>query len=239
MVELQMQSKSVPEAVAVTNKPAIHTFSGLFHIGMLAVVFSCVYTLQPANYTKLYFATIVVLAVGVIAALLIAGGRFARTLAGKALTALMAGIAYNLAYAPQIAELVSSWGRELAPAVAEFTPSVGTVGLLVALIAVGLYLIAGCDRRPVNTPFSSATMAAGGLVLLLGIIMYLALAPVYDLQGGFYTRLLAARVLEYGLLLLVILRMTGAPGVGSAPAWYLAAGLLAAAIRHIAGIGIA
>jgi len=233
-----MQADIPGDAVALSDKRATFAFSALFHIGMLAVVFSCAYTLQPANYTKLHFATIAALAVAVIAALAIAGGRFARTLAGKALTALMAGIAYNLAYEPQIADLVSSRGGELALAIAEFTPSLGTIGLLVALVAVGLYLTARCDRRPVNVPLSWATAVAAGLVLLLGIIMYIALAPVYDLQGGVYTRLLVARVVEYGLLLLAILRMTGAPGVGSAPAWYLAVSLLAAAIRHIVGIGM-
>jgi len=235
---VQRQAESVPQVAAGNNQASMNIFAGLFHVGMLAVAFSCAYTLQPPNYTKLYFVTIAALAVGVIIGLLVVGSRLAQTSAGRALTALMAGIAYSLAYQPQVAELLSSCDRELLPAIAEFAPSLGTIGLLVALLGAALYLLGGCDRRPANEPFSLAVMLAAGLVLTLGIIMYIALAPVYNLQGGMYTRLLVARGFEYGLLVLAVLRVTGGPGIATAPIWYMAAALLVAALRHILGIGM-
>ena len=53
-----------------------------------------------------------------------------------------------------------------------------------------------------------------------------------------YTRLVIGRTVEYSLLGLVVMRMYGLRGIGSAPAWYFAAGLLVSALRHLSGIGI-
>jgi len=230
--------RGVPEFAAPGYRPGTLPLAVVFHIGMLAVVVSCAYTVQPPLYSKLFFVVVAGLAVAVIVGLLVRRGQFAASDAGKAVTALMAGMAFSLAYDPQIAALVPSWGERMPAYVMDFAPGVGTIGLLAALLGAALYVLAGCDQRPDGVPFSRAILVSGGLLLALGIVMYSVLSPVYDLQGGMYTRLLIGRVLEYGLLLAAVLRMTGAPGVGSVPAWYLALGLLAAAARHVVGIAV-
>ena len=109
----------------------------------------------------------------------------------------------------------------------------GTVGLLIAAIGCALYLAAGGDRKPVQLPFGWSTLVAALLVAVLGVVMYLALAPLYELQGGMYTILLLARILEYMLLLMVVQRMAGARGIGAITTAYLSLGLVAAAAHNM------
>lgn len=212
------------------------TVAAVFHVGMLAICVSALYTIQPPTYTKLLFGLIAAAAivVAVMASRWRARPQWRRGI--RLGTALLAGIVYHLAYSPQLTQLPGL--ETLPPWVSEMQIGLGTVGLAVALIGAGVYLWSGCDRRSVNIPFQWSILAAAGLIIVLNVIMYASLVQIYDLQGGFYARVLTMHVVAYTLLLLSVMRMTGTRGVGNYTTWYLAATIVLAAARHIAGIGM-
>jgi len=210
----------------------------LFHIGMLAVVASCAYTQQPMTAGKLFYAAVAVLALSLPVLSLVAGRWAGAQGAAAPLTALAAAIAYSFAFEPQMAALVPSAVDRLPMAIWELSPGIGLPGLLLAALAAAVYLAADCDPHRSRVRMTRAVLTAAGMVIGMGLLMYITLAPIYDLQGGMYTRLVIGRTVEYSLLGLVVMRMYGLRGIGSAPAWYFAAGLLVSALRHLSGIGI-
>lgn len=212
--------------------------AALFHLGMLAVVASCAYTQQPMTAGKLFYAAVAMLALSLPVLSLVAGRWAGAQGAAAPLTALAAAIAYSFAFEPQMAALVPSAVDRLPMAIWELSPGIGLPGLLVAALAAAVYLAAGCDHHRSRVRMIRAVLTSAGMVIGMGLLMYITLAPVYDLQGGMYTRLLVGRTVEYSLLGLVVMRMYGLRGIGSAPAWYFAAGLLVSALRHLTGIGI-
>lgn len=218
---------------SVVRTPTTTLLAILFHLGMLTIVFSGVYTVQPPTYGTRYFALTAALGVAVLVLLLVYRTSFAASITGRALTALMAGICYSQAYDPQLTALLPAWGERLPMVVTDLAPSLGTVGLLIAAIGCALYLAAGGDRRPVQLPFGWSILVAALLAAVLGVVMYLALAPLYELQGGMYTILLLARLLEYTLLLMVVQRMAGARGIGAITTAYLSLGLVAAVAHNM------
>lgn len=232
MVDHMTASATGTNSTPVGRSPATTILAVVFHLGMLAVVFSCVFTVQPPTYGRVYFGLTAALGVAVVLVMCIRKSGFAASPSGRAATALMAGICYSKAYDPQLTALFPSWGENLPMFVTDIAPGLATIGLLLAIISAALYLIISPDRRPVRIPFGWATAAAGLLVAVLGVLMYILLAPIYELQGGMYTTLLLSRVLEYTLLLLVVQVMAGARGVGALTTWYLALALVAAAIRN-------
>ncbi len=236
-----MATDNSEQFIALGNTKITSTFAVIFHLGMAVIVFSCVFTAQPVGYySHPFFLIVAALGAATIIALLASRTPFASTPAGKALTALVAVFAYNLAYDPQIAQLLPSTAEHLHPLVFELTPGIAVIGLIIALATTGFYLMARSRRQPAASPFVPAVVVAGVLTLVLGLIMYIALSPIasYELQGDFLTKLLAVRVFEYTLLMLAVMRMAGAPGVGNAPTWYLALALILTAARHILGIAM-
>lgn len=210
--------------------------AGIFHLGMLTVCASCVYTLQPPTYTKRLFFIIAAVAVvvAVVAGMARSRPSWRRTI--QLATALLAGIVYHLAYSPQLGQMPAL--QQMPQYLAELQPGLGTIGLVVALIGATLYVLGGCNRGEHPLPFAWSILVAVGVVVCLNVIMYIALVQVYNLQGGFYARLLMFHAIGYGLLFLAVQRMEGAPAVGYAPTWYLAAAVLLAAGRHILGIAM-
>ena len=236
-----MATDNSEQFIALGNTKIASTFAGIFHLGMAVIVFSCVFTVQPVGYySRPFFLIVAALGIATVVALLASRTPFASTPAGKALTALLAAFAYTLAYEPEIAQLLPAAADHLHPLVFELTPGIAVIGLIIALAATGLYLMARARRQPPATPFAPAVLLAGAFTLVLGLIMYIALSPIasYELQGDFLTKMLTVRVFEYTLLLLAVLRMAGAPGVGNAPTWYLALALILTAARHILGIAM-
>ena len=211
--------------------------AGAFHIGMLAVAASCVATVQFAS-AGTAFVVLGMLGIGTVALALIArrSGTVQRGMAS--LTALAAAVVYGMAFEPQLVAVAPALIDRLPMVVWELSPSIGTAGLVLSVVATATYLLSGCDRSGARLQMGGAVLTAAGLVIGLGLLMYVTLAPVYELQGGMYTRLLIGRTLEYTLLGLVVMRMYGLRGVGSAPAWYFAGTLLAVAGRHLLGIGM-
>jgi hypothetical protein len=203
---------------------------------MLAICLSCVYTLQPPTYGRRLFIIIGVVAVVVAAAALMARSRPGRRRGIQLSTALLAGIAYHLAYSPQLGQLPAF--QQMPQYLAELQPGLGTAGLIVALIGAAMFVLSGSDRRREPLPFYWSILVAAGLLILVNAIMYIGLVQVYNLQGGFYARLLLFHAVGYGLLFLAVQRMEGAPAVGYAPTWYLAAAIILAAGRHILGIAV-
>ncbi len=212
--------------------------AGFFHLGMLAVVASCVYTQQPPTSGKLFYAAVAVLALSLPLLSLFAGRWGAARGAMAPLTALAAAVAYSFAFEPQMAAIMPSAIDRIPMVVWELSPGIGLPGLLLAALAAAVYLATRCDVDHSRARMTGAILTAAGMIIGMGLLMYITLAPVYDLQGGMYTRLLIGRTVEYSLLGLVVLRMYGLRGIGSAPAWYFAAGLLASALRHLTGAGI-
>jgi hypothetical protein len=236
-----MRTDSPEQFISFGNRRLSSAFAIIFHVGMATIVFSCVFTAQPVGYySRPFFLLIGALGVATIVALLASRVPFASIPAGKALTALVAAFVYNLAYEPQIAQLLPAATEHLPHFVLEFTPGIGVIGLIIALVGTGLYLMARSGREPVATPLVPAVVVGGVLILVLSLIMYIALSPItsYELQGDYLTKLLTVRVVEYTLLLLAVLRLTGARGIGNAPTWYLALALILAAARHILGIAM-
>ncbi len=233
-----MTVTNVADNPAAGLKRTAYAFSGLYHAGMLAVAFSCAYTVQPPNYTKLFFLTAAVFAGALLIWAIVSRGKSGQTEAGAGLAALLAGIVFSLAYDPQLFDLFPTAYESLPVWVTDLSPSIGTVGVLIAALGAGMYVMSGCDRQERTVPFMSALLWAAGLVLVIGLLMYFGLRNVYDLQGGFYTRGLLVRILTYGLLIGTTLRLSGRPGIGNAPVWYLTLAIWIAAARHILGIGM-
>lgn len=223
---------------AAHRRPLAWALAVVFHLGMLAIAISCVYTQQPPTAGRLFYITVALLALSLPLVLCVRVRSAAARSAMAPLTALAAAITYSFAYEPQLEAVVPSAIARLPMVILELAPGIGLAGLLLASIATAVYLAAGCDRHLVRVRMSRAVLAAAGLVIGLGLVMYVALAPIYDLQGGMQTRLLIGRTVEYALLGLVVMRMYGLRGIGSVPAWYFAAALFLAAGRHLLGIGI-
>ncbi|MFO7948003.1 MAG: hypothetical protein R6V19_14460 [Armatimonadota bacterium] len=231
-----MRDERAVSKIAERSPGFTGTVAAIFHVGMVVICASAVYTLQPPTYTKQLFGVIAAAAVIVAATAYMSQTRPEWRSGVRLGTALLAGIVFHLAYSPQLNQLPGL--ENLPPWVSEMQIGLGAVGLAVALIAAGVYLWSGCDRRSVKVPFQGSMLAAAGLVIVLNAVMYASLVQIYDLQGGFYARLLTMHVVAYSLLFLLVMRLTGARAVGNYTTWYLAAAIILASARHILGIGM-
>lgn len=222
-------AKSSEHEPRVTWWPAIGV-----HVGLLVVCASCVYTLEPLlfAFSRRQWLAFAVLGLALIGAVAFTGGRAAASRAARLLLALGAGLALWLAYRPLLEELPGLSGL-LPPGLAQLQPGMGLVGLVIALIFWLVYRgVAPAGIRP-GAPFRRAVLASAGLLLVLAAVMYLGLRGLYDLGGGLESLILTYYVVEYAVLLVISVEMSGAAGVGGLAHLYVGAALVIAAGRNL------
>lgn len=207
----------------------------LVHLGLLAVCVSAVMTLQPPTWPGRKWLGVGVLALVLISYALVTRGRSAFTAHGKLLTALAAGIVLSLAYEPQL----STWGRlgEVMPSwLADTAPGLGMVGALWAGFWGLVYLgLVHRDHRH-GVVFGWPVALSAVLVAGLGLVTFIGLGAVYEIEP-YYLSLLLGNVVQYGLLLSVVIGLSGRIGIGSGMQLYLALTLLLAIARNLSGGG--
>jgi hypothetical protein len=166
---------------------------------------------------------------------MITRGKSAFTAPGKLLTALAAGLLLSLAYEPQF----SAWGNlgEVMPRwLAETAPGLGMAGALWAGIWGLIYLsVVHRDHRH-GVVLGWAVTLSALLIAGLGLVTYIGLGSVYELESYYLAQLLS-QVVQYGLLLSVVMGLSGRIGVGSTMQIYLAITLLLAIARNLSGGG--
>ena len=202
------------------------------HLGLGLVCFSAVYTRQPADFTVLRWAGVAAVGLVLIVSAAITKGIVALQQTGRLLLALGAGLAMSLSFEPQLAEL-PGLGEKMGPVWAELFPSVATVGVGLAFGFWLLFYLADGERGLHPIPFRhSLTLTAGLLVGLAGV-MYIALNPLYGLDGGRATIAVVFTLIQYTALLVAVLGSCGGPGVRAWPFYYIGAALLAAVVRNL------
>jgi hypothetical protein len=204
------------------------------HVGLLIVCASCVYTLEPLlfGFSRRQWLGFAALGLVLVGAVAFTGGRAAASRAGRLLLGLGAGLVLWLAYKPLLEDLPGLSG--VVPAgLAQLEPGIGLVGLGIALIFWLVYRgVAREGIRP-GAPFRRAVLASAALVLVLAAVMYLSLRGLYDLGGGLESLILTYYVVQYAVLLLICVEMSGAAGVGGLAHLYVGAALVIAVGRNL------
>lgn len=202
------------------------------HLGLGLVCFSTVYTRQPADFTVLRWTGVAVVGLVLIVLAVITKGLVALQQTGRLLLALGAGLAMSLSFEPQLAG-VPGLREKMGAVWAELYPSVATVGVGLAFGFWLLFYLADGERGLYPIPFRrSLTLTAGLLVGLAGV-MYIALNPLYGLDGGQATITVVFVVIQYAALLAAVLGSCGGPGVRAWPFYYIGIALLAAPVRYL------
>lgn len=219
------------------HRREVSTLANLMHVGLLLVCASAIYTLQPPTIGMERWLGLGLLAIILLVWAAATRGRCAFTDGGKLLTALAAGIVLNLAYEPQLANLgnfgenMPSWAMGLAPGLA-------MAGVILAA-SFGLWYLRTLNnylRHGHTAPFRWGLHAAFLLVIALGLITFLALDRLYQMEPMDLSALLG-NALQYYLLLLIVINVSGRTGVGAVMQVYFAATLLLALARNVIGGG--
>lgn len=226
-----MSEETAPSAkltVPVSWWPAVGV-----HLGLLVVCASCAFTLQPEGMlSKRQFIVFAALGVVILGAALLTVGRVAAGKAGKLLLGLGAASALSLSYDPPLADLPAI--SERVPGwLAQFEPGIGLAGVAIAFVFWIIYRIVARGGVDAEVPLRGALLASAALVLVLVAIMYLALHNLYDLEGGYGSLLLTLNVVQYSVLILVALEMSGAVGFGGLGHLYVGTALIIAAGRNL------
>lgn len=153
-------------------------------------------TRQPGDLTARQGLVFVLIALAALAASL---ARERLGMAWPLLAGLALGAAYRLAYDPVLPEALV---LRLPPRVAVLEP---TTPLLVALVLVLWWALSSRDGEPAAPPDASLALRALGItaraLIGLGVVLYLLLSLVYDLEGGqWFWRLTLVCVAYLGLL---------------------------------------
>jgi len=202
------------------------------HAGLLVVCASCAYTMQPDMFGErewLAFAALGIVIAGVAAC---TRGRVGKAQAGRLLLALGATTALALSYEPPLSALPAVSDR-VPTWLAQFEPGIGLAGIALALVFWALYRVVARGGVQADPPFVGALLVSAFGVLVLAGIMYLALHGLYDLAGGYGNLLVAYNVVQYTILMLIALEMSGAVGVGGLPHLYVGAAVFIAAARNL------
>ena len=203
------------------------------HLGLLVVCAGCVYTIQPSGlFSKRQWASFALVGLVLLIVAAVTRGRAAATRPGKLLLALGAATALYLAYDPLL-ETLPGLSAITTGVLGRLQPSLATIGVVVALLAWGVYRVACTGCAAPRPPFRLALLAATVLVVVTALIMQIALSSLYDLSGATSNLVLAFRVLQVAALLLVSIEMSGAPGVGALAHGYVGLSLLAAVARNL------
>ena len=143
----------------------------------------------------------------------------------------------SLSYDPQLSNL-PGLGEKLPQWLADLSPSLGTVGALWAGFWGLLYLgtIHRHHRARHSSPYARPVLAAAGLLIVLGVGSFVGLSRVYELESG-AVNLLVSQAVQYGLLLSVMLGLSGRIGFGSVPEIYMSLSVFAALAHNLKGGG--
>ena len=222
-----------PAEFVAARRPRVLIRAALMHVGLLMICASAILTPQPSTLTHRRWAAMGLLALVILLSAAVTRGRLAFQTAGKFLTALAAVSVLSLSYDPQLASIPAA-AAVMPPWLAAIGPGLGTLGVVWAAV-FGLSYLNTVDsyvRHRHLAPFVWGLNAALLVVAGLGIVSYLCLGRLYELDPTLLP-LLLGNVIQYYLLLRVVLSVSGRVGVGSSLPVYLALTILAAAARSL------
>lgn len=219
------------------HRREVTTLATLMHVGLLLVCASAVYTVQPPTMGMERWLGLGLLAIILLVWAAVTRGRCAFSDGGRLLTALAAGIALSLAADPQLASF-SNFGETMPSWLMGLAPGLSMAGVIIASIfgLWYLYTLNNYLRHGHAAPFRWGLHAAALLIIALGIVTFLALDRFYQMDVMDLATLLG-NALQYYLLLLVVLSVSGRTGVGAVMQVYFAATLLLALARNVVGGG--
>lgn len=209
------------------------TLATLANAGLLLICASAIWTVQPPTFGLRQWAGRAVLALVLLISAAISRGRSAFTTGGKLGTALAAIIVLGLAYDPQLANLASI-GEKLPAWLSALSPGLGTLGVVIAAV-FGLAYIATINatlRHRHDTPFSGALTASVILVIVLGLVTYLCLQRMYELDPTILA-LLIGNASQYYVIAVVVSQLSGRIGVGSSIQVMMSVTILLALARNV------
>lgn len=216
------------------HRRQVTIFSGLMHAGLIIICLSAVYSLQPL-LTLRQWAACAFLALVMLICAGVSRGRCSFHDWGKLLTALAAVLVLWLARDPQLSEL--PWPGDRMPAwLVGAAPGVATVGVLITVVFGVMFLrtLSNYLGHAHTPPFLQALNWAAFVVMVLAAGTFLLLRRFYEMDVAALA-LLLGNVIQYYLLVWVTLSASGRVTVGAAPQIYLAAAILLAFVRNLAG----
>lgn len=213
------------------HRRCVAVLGTLTQVGLLIICVSAVWSVQP-EFSARKWAGFGALALGLLGAAAVTRGRAAFSTGGKLATGLAAMIVLGLCLQPQLAD-VGNLAERLPPWLVAMSPGLAMLGVLVAA-AFGLtYLgtLNSYQRHRHYPPFAQGLRAALLLVAVLGVVTYLCLRRQYELDPTLLP-LLLGNVVQYYLLGVVVVNVSGRIGVGCSPQVLFAVTLLLAAVRN-------
>jgi hypothetical protein len=146
----------------------------------------------------------------------------------RLLIGLAAALLWGLARAPRVATWVAP-GEHARDLLSYLQVNLGTVAVLVVFCCWLVYYGAGGERERPPAPLRRAVLLAGELVVVLGVVVYVAFFHIYGRHADLGAGLAMFQALQYMALLAAVLGSAGGPLVRRAPAHYLGVALLGAA----------
>jgi len=215
--------------VAVLSRPSrgLQAAWGI-HLGLLLVAGSALYSKQSPPLGPKQLGALVVVAVALIlwAALERRQGRVSSGL--RLLLGLAAALLLGLARAPRLTTWVAE-GQLAGDLLGYLRVNLGTIGVAVVFASWLVYYMAGGEREQPRAPMRRAVVAAGGLVVVLGVLIYAAFFNIYGRRGDLGAGLAMFQALQYVALVSALLGSSGGPLVRRLPAFYLGLALLGTA----------
>jgi len=206
------------------------------HIGLLLVVFSAAWTIQPEGwFSRGQWAAFTVIGLATLTAGVVGLTGRAAALAVRALLAMGAATALHMAYDPQLTSLPGFTGLGAGP-MGMLEPSLAHLGVAVLALFAAIQAGIGGRERLARAPFAGAVIAAALVLLALGCVMWLGLHTIYDLSAASGMAMLSFRTLSFALLLLGCLVMSDVRGFGGVAQAYVGIALLAAIARNLGGM---
>lgn len=205
------------------------------HLGLLLLAGSALYSKQypPLGVKQAGGLVLIAVALIVWAAL---ESRRARVSSGlRLLIGLSAALVWSLAHAPRLAGWAIS-GQQSRDLLSYLQVNLGTVGVLVVFIAWLVYYLAGGEWEQPSPPLRRGVLLAGELIVVLGVVVYIAFFQIYGREGDLGAGLTIFQALQFMALVGVVVGSVGGPLIRRAPAYYLGACLLGVAALSLAAL---
>lgn len=205
------------------------------HLGLLTLVAAALYSKQypPLGVKQAGGLALVGVALIVWAAL---ESRRARVSSGlRLLVGLAAALVWSLAHAPRLAGWAVS-GQQSRDLLGYLQVNLGTIGVLVVFLSWLVYYLAGGEREEPSAPLRQGVLLAGELIVVLGVVVYIAFFHIYGRQADLGMGLTIFQALQFMALVGAVVGSVGGPLIRRAPAYYTGACLLGVAALSLAAL---
>lgn len=207
--------------------------AALTNLGLLLICVSAVWTLQPPTFGLRRWAGLGLFALTLLIVAAVTRGRSAFSTNGKLATGLAAIIVLGLSYDPQLAN-IGTLGENMPSWLLGLAPGLGTLGVVITTVFGLTYdaTINNYQRHRHDAPFAWGLKAAALLVIVLGLVSYLCLHRLYELDSTVLGQLFG-NAIQYYFLALVVVSLSGRIAVGSTMQVLLSLTILLAFARNL------